>query len=119
MSVDWAAVSAVGVSLATATGTVLSARSGRRTKGQERRDDFTTVTASMREEIARLGKRVDEQEMDLVEQQARTTSQDYAIRYFAGWVRSMVGFIRASGLEPPPAPEPVPQDVRPYIDGLV
>lgn len=105
--------------MATATGTVLSARSGRRTRGQERRDDFTTVTASMRDEIDRLGKRVDEQELDIAEQQARITGQDFTIRYMVGWVRSMVGFVRASGLEPPPAPEPVPADVRPYIDGLV
>lgn len=119
MSVDWAALSAVGVSVATAGGTIYTARAGRRTKGQERRDDFTTVTTSMREEISRLGKRVDDQEQDLAEQQVRITGQEVAIRYLAGWTRSLVGFVRLSGMEPPPAPQPVPDDVRPYLTDLV
>ncbi|MEU6234404.1 hypothetical protein [Kitasatospora sp. NPDC047058] len=102
----------------TLAGTVYTARAGRRTRGQERRDDFTIVTDRMERELERLAKRLDEQELEAVQQKARLAGQEYSIRYLAGWVRSMVGFIRASGLEPPPAPQPVPEDVRPFLQGL-
>jgi hypothetical protein len=114
----WAALSAVGVSMATAGGTVYTARAGRRTKGQEARDDFTTVTAEMRREIDRLEKRVDGQELESAENRARIAGQDFTIRYLAGWVRSLVGYIQTSGLEPPPIPQPVPQEVQPYLRDL-
>jgi hypothetical protein len=115
---SWAAASAVAVSLATLGGTVYTARAGRRTRGQERRDDFTTVTDRMERELERLGKRVDEQELESATQKARISGQDYTIRYLAGWVRSLVGFVQTSGLEPPPIPEPIPEEVRPYLRDL-
>lgn len=115
---SWAAVSAIGVSVFTAGGVVYTARAGRRSLRQERRDDFRVVTSRMEKELERLGKRLDDQELDSVQQRARIAGQDYTIRYLAGWVRSMCGFIRASGLEPPPAPHPVPDDVRPFLQGL-
>jgi len=114
----WAAASAVGVSVVTAGGVIYTARAGRRTARQEQRDDFRAVTARMDKELRRLGDRLDEQELESVQQRARLAGQEYSIRYLAGWVRSMVGFIRASGLEPPPAPRPVPEDVRPFLQGL-
>lgn len=114
----WAAVAAILVSVATLGGTVYTARAGRRSARQEARDDFTVITDRMELELARLAKRVDEQELEAVQQRARVAGQEYTIRYLAGWVRSLVGFVRTSGLEPPPAPQPVPQEVRPYLDGL-
>ncbi|MFG3051923.1 hypothetical protein ACGFZP_13360 [Kitasatospora sp. NPDC048239] len=118
MSLDWTSVSALGVSGVTLAGTVYTARAGRRTRGQERRDDFAAVTDRMERELERLGKRVDEQELETAQQRARISGQDYTIRYLAGWVRSLVGFVQTSGLEPPPAPQPVPEDVRPYLHDL-
>jgi hypothetical protein len=29
-----------------------------------------------------------------------------------------VGFVQTSGLEPPPIPEPIPEEVRPYLRDL-
>lgn len=114
----WAAMTAIPVSLATLGGTIYTARAGRRTRGQERRDDFEVVTSRMEREMERLGKRLDEQELESVQQRARISGQDYTIRYLAGWIRSLVGFVQTSGLEPPTAPQPVPEEVRPYLNGL-
>jgi hypothetical protein len=114
----WAATTAVLVSLATLGGTVYTARAGRRTRGQEKRDDFEVVTSRMERELERLGKRQDEAELESAQQRARISGQDYTIRYLAGWVRSLVGFVQTSGLEPPPAPQPVPEEVRPYLHDL-
>lgn len=115
---SWAAISVVGAAAVTGAGTVYTARAGRRTRGQERRDDFTVVTGEMRREIERLGKRLDEQELQSAEQRARLAGQDYTIRYLTGWVRSLVGFVRTSGLEPPPMPQPAPEEIQPYLRDL-
>lgn len=115
---SWAAVSAVGVSAVTAGGVAYTAWAGRRTRGQERRDDFSVVTDRMERELERLGKRVDEQELQATQDRARLSGQEFTIRYLCGWLRSMVGFIQASGLEPPPAPRPMPEDVRPYLSDI-
>jgi len=114
----WAALTAIPVSVATLGGTIYTARAGRRTRGQERRDDFTAVTDRMQLELERLDKRVDEQELEAAEQRARISGQEYTIRYLAGWVRTLVGYIQTSGLEPPPPPQPVPAEVRPYLHDL-
>jgi hypothetical protein len=118
VSVDWTALSALGVASVGLAGTVYTARAGRRSGKQERRDDFTVVTERMERELERLAKRVDEQELETTQQRARLAGQEYSIRYLCGWIRSMVGFIQASGLEPPPAPNPIPEDVRPYLHDL-
>jgi hypothetical protein len=115
---SWAALAGIGGAAITVVGTVYTARAGRRSARQETRDDFRVVTSRMEKELRRLGDRLDEQELESVQQRARLAGQEYSIRYLAGWVRSMVGFIRASGLEPPPAPQPVPEDVRPFLQGL-
>lgn len=114
----WAAVSALGVSGVTLGGTVYTARAGRRTARQEDRSDFRVVTGRMENELIRLGKRVSDQELESAQQRTRIAGQDYTIRWLAGWVRSLVGYIQASGLEPPPTPNPVPDDVRPFLQGL-
>lgn len=114
----WAAMTAIPVSLATLGGTIYTARAGRRTRGQERRDDFAAVTDRMQKELDRVGKRQDELELESASQRARISGQDYTIRYLAGWVRSLVGFVQTSGLVPPPAPQPVPEEVRPFLHDL-
>ena len=43
---------------------------------------------------------------------------DFALRYLAGWCRTLVGYMRQSQLEPPPPPQPVPEEVRPYLHDI-
>ena len=118
MSVDGAAISAIGVSLATAAGTVYTAWAGRRTRGQERRADFNAITGRLDKEVERLERRAEEQELEAAQQRARLASQEWTIRYLASWVRSLVATVRAAGQEPPPPPAPVPEEVIPYLHGI-
>ncbi|MFI1287468.1 hypothetical protein ACH4VM_02970 [Streptomyces sp. NPDC020792] len=110
------ALSALAVAVVTAVGGVATTIVGRRQpRGQQRRDDFTVVTDRMEKELTRQGQKIEELEEDSAHQQARITAQDFAIRYLAGWARSLVGYMRQSQLEPPPPPQPVPEEVRPYL----
>ncbi|MFE7232571.1 hypothetical protein ACFVAF_18295 [Streptomyces sp. NPDC057596] len=110
------ALSALAVAVVTAVGGVATTIVGRRQpRGQQRRDDFTVVTDRMEKELTRQGQKIEELEEDSAHQQARITAQDFAIRYLAGWARSLVGYMRQSQLEPPPPPQPVPDEVRPYL----
>lgn len=113
-----AALAGIGGAAITVVGTVYTARAGRRSLRQEKRDDFRVVTGRMEHEIKRLDRRVGEQELESAQQRARIAEQDYTIRWLAGWVRSLVGYIQAAGLEPPSAPRPVPDDVRPFLADL-
>ncbi|MEU1497239.1 hypothetical protein [Streptomyces sp. NPDC005732] len=95
---------------ASAAGGVVAARSARRTKRQERRDDFTVVTDRMDKEIKRQG-------AALEEQQEQITGQGAAISWLVVDRRSLVSYIRKSGLEPPLA-RPIPERARPYLDSI-
>ncbi|MEU6520446.1 hypothetical protein [Streptomyces sp. NPDC046978] len=110
------AVSALAVAMVTAVGGVVTAIVGRRQpRGQSRRDDFTAVTDRMEREITRQGEKIDELEEEAERDRARITAQDFAIRYLAGWARSLVGYMRRAQLEPPPPPQPMPDEVAPYL----
>ncbi|MGY0067732.1 hypothetical protein ACWZEH_13070 [Streptomyces sp. QTS137] len=110
------ALSALVVAGVTAVGGVVTAVIGRRQpRGQQRRDDFTAVTARLDKDIERLERRVTEQEARAEQAQERITAQDFTIRYLVGWVRSLVGFIRQSRLEPPAPPQPVPREAEPFL----
>lgn len=110
------ALSALSVALVTAVGGITTAIIGRRQpRGQQRRDDFAAVTARLDKDIERLERRVDEQEADAERDRERITAQDITIRYLTGWVRSLVAHARQSRLEPPPPPQPMPDEVRPYL----
>lgn len=99
-----------GLALVGTAGGVVAARSARRTKRQEKRDDFTTVTDRMDKEIKRLETRQGEQQEQL-------TGQAAAISWLVVDRRSLVGYIRGRGLEPP-APRPIPERARPYLDHI-
>ncbi|MFJ7418003.1 hypothetical protein ACIQXD_05240 [Streptomyces uncialis] len=114
----WTAVSGGAVGVASAVVTAWGARAARRTRRDHRRDDFTAVTDRMEKEITRQGQRIDELEADSEQQRTRVAGQDYTIRYLTAWVRSLYGHIRESGAEPPPPPQPVPDDVRPYLHDI-
>jgi hypothetical protein len=113
------ALSALAVAVVTALGAVITAVVGRRQpRGQRRRDDFTTIVGELRTSLTdvktELGKQKEQSERD----RARVTAQEFAIRYLAGWARSLVGYMREQRLEPPPPPQPVPDEVRPYLHDI-
>lgn len=97
-----------GMTALTVVGGVVTARAARRTKRQEKRDDFTTVTDRMDKEIKRL-------ETRQVEQQDQITGQGAAIAWLVTDRRSLVHTIRTAGLNTP-IPRPIPDRARPYLD---
>lgn len=113
------ALSALAVAVVTAVGAIATAVIGRRQpRGQQRRDDFTAVTDRMEKEITRQGQRIDEMEEEADRDRARISTQDYALRYIGGWARSLVSYMRDQRLEPPPPPQPIPDEVRPYLHDI-
>lgn len=113
------ALSALAVAVVTAAGAVITTVIGRRQpRGQRRRDDFAAVTARLDKDIERLERRLEGQEADAERDRARITSQDFAIRYLASWARSLVGYMRRAQLEPPPPPQPIPEEVAPYLHDI-
>jgi hypothetical protein len=99
-----------GMAVVGSAGAIVSARAARRTKRQERRDDFTVVTDRMEKEIKRQG-------AALEEQQEQITGQGAAISWLVVDRRGLVSYIRKAGLEPP-LPRPIPERARPYLDSI-
>lgn len=103
--------------IATLVGTVATgglaawaARSAKRTKRQENRDDFTTIKDALNERIDGLKK-------DMGEQQDQITGQGAAIAWLVTDRRSLVTTIRTAGLKTP-VPRPIPERARPYLDHI-
>ena len=103
-----------GMAVVAAVGGVVSARSARRTKRQEKRDDFLAISTQQGAAIERLEKRVQRQETEAEKQRERIGDQDEAIGWLLHRVRSLVSHIKKAGLEPPPA-EPMSERARLYI----
>ena len=103
-----------GMALVAAAGGVVSARSARRTKRQERRDDFLAITEQQGKAIERLEARVQRQEAEAEKQRERIADQDEAIGWLLHRVRSLVTHIKKAGLEPPAA-EPMSDRAARYI----
>jgi GAF domain-containing protein len=116
------AVSALAVALVTAAGgiitTVIGRRQPRRPRGADRRDDFTAVTDKLSAHIERLEREAEQDRQQAEQDRARISSQDFALRYIASWARSLVGYMRQAHLEPPPPPQPIPDEVRPYLHDI-
>jgi hypothetical protein len=106
-----------GMAVVAAAGGVVSARSARRTKRQERRDDFTAITEQQGKAIERLEARVLRQEEDSEKQRERIGDQDEAIGWLLHRVRSLVSHIKKAGLEPPAA-EPMTDQAARYIRNI-
>lgn len=106
-----------GLAAVGAGGGIVAARSARRTKRQERRDDFSVVTHQMEKTIQRLETRMEAREEEAERQRERIGQQDAAIGWLLGRVRGLTGYIRQRGLEPP-APAPIPPAARDYIHNL-
>ncbi|MFL6096083.1 MAG: hypothetical protein ACJ71Y_11595 [Blastococcus sp.] len=103
-----------GMAVVAAVGGVVSARSARRTKRQEKRDDFLAISTQQGAAIERLEKRVQRQETEADKQRERIGDQDEAIGWLLHRVRSLVSHIKKAGLEPPPA-EPMSERAARYI----
>ncbi|MEU3613543.1 hypothetical protein ABZ725_14665 [Streptomyces sp. NPDC006872] len=106
-----------GNAIATLLGTIATgglaawaARSAKRTKRQENRDDFTEIKKALNE-------RIDDLKNDLTGQQEQITGQGAAISWLVVDRRSLVATIRGAGLKPP-APRPIPDRARPYLDSI-
>ncbi|MFJ8110411.1 hypothetical protein [Streptomyces sp. NPDC096132] len=120
------ALSALAVAIVTAVGSVATTVVGRRQpRGTQRRDDFTAVTDRLGQHIERLEKRIEEQDQRIEDQEqeserdrARIGAQDFALRYLAGWCRALVNYMRQQRLEPPPPPQPVPDEVQPFLNDI-
>lgn len=110
------AASALAVAGVTAVGGVVTTVVGRRQpRGQQRRDDFTTIVTELRQNQAELRAELTAQKEQSARDRERITAQDYTMRYMVGWVRSLVGYIRERRLEPPPPPQPVPDEVQQWL----
>lgn len=103
-----------GLALIGTGGGVVAARSARRTKRQENRDDFLAVTTQQGKAIERLEARVQRQENEAEKQRERIGEQDEAIGWLLHRVRSLVSHIKKAGLEPPPA-EPMTEQAARYL----
>jgi len=99
-----------GMTALTVVGGVVTARAARRTKRQEKRDDFTTVTDRMDKEIKRLETRQGEQ-------QDQITGQGAAIAWLVDDRGRLVRYVRSIGGEPP-APRPIPARAMPFLDHI-
>lgn len=106
-----------GLALVGSVGGLVAARSARRTKRQESRDDFLAVTEQQGKAIERLEARVLRQEEDSEKQRQRIGDQDEAIGWLLHRVRSLVSHIKKAGLEPPAA-EPMTEQAARYIRNI-
>ena len=104
---NWTLVVVSVVSSSSAVGVAVSAR---RPRSESKRETFTAVTDRMDKEIDRLDKRVTAQDRQI-------SGQSAAIGHLSAWVRALVMFTRAQGLEPPPPPL-IPDDARPFLHDI-
>lgn len=120
------AVSSMVVAGLTAAGGVATVVMGRRQpRAESRRNDFKVITEEQNRQIGRqnqkiqrLETRLDEAEAEQEQDRRKIAGQDFALRYFVGWVRELVAYIRRSGLEPPLPPQPVPDEVQPFMHDM-
>lgn len=106
----WDAWVQAGLTGTTAIGAALAGRAARRTRRQERRDDFTVIKDALNE-------RIDGLTQEMTQQREQLNGQGAAISWLVVDRRSLVGYIRKAGLEPP-APRPIPARAQPFLDHL-
>ncbi|MFI1580000.1 hypothetical protein [Embleya sp. NPDC020630] len=103
------AISGLVVGLGGISGTVAVARAGRRTPGQERRDDFTAITASLQAQLTEVKAELVEQKNEAAVQREGRRQDSRTIHALVRYIRKLLGFVREQGLTPPP---PDPTDER-------
>ena len=104
-----------GLALIGTGGGVVAARAARRTKRQERRDDFTEIKTALNERIDDLKEDIAGQQAQITGQQEQITGQGAAISWLVVDRRGLVSTIRTAGLKVP-VPRPIPDRARPYLD---
>ena len=113
----WAALSGVAVSIVTAFGTVRVAKAGRATAEQEQRENFSTFTKALNEELARVKADLVEQKEESARQRRQIGDLDATVNYLRRRVGVLVSYIRKAGMEAP-APEEMSDRVRTYLDHI-
>lgn len=106
------------VAAVTAGGTLGVARAARRSPRQERRDDFTLITDSLRRDLTDVKTEMAEQKTQLAEQKRQINDGDELTRWLARWFRACVGVMRESHLEIPPRPQPEPPNAADYLHDI-
>jgi hypothetical protein len=106
-----------GLTTVGALGAVVAARSARRPKRQESRDDVLAVTEQQGKAITRLEARVQRQETEAEKQRERISDQDEAIGWLLHRVRTLVSHMKKTGVEPPAA-DPMSERAARYIHHL-
>ncbi|WP_393075346.1 hypothetical protein [Streptomyces sp. LN704] len=114
---DFNSIASVVGTVATGGLAAWAARSAKRTKPQERRDDFTTIKDALNERIDGMKTDLAQQKSELAGQQDQITGQGAAISWLVVDRRSLVSTIRAAGLKTP-MPRPIPDRARPYLDSI-
>lgn len=114
---DFNSIASVVGTVATGGLAAWAARSAKRTKRQESRDDFLAVTEQQGKAIERLESRVLRQETEAEKQRQRIGDQDEAISWLLYRVRSLVSHIKRAGMEPPAA-EPMSEPAARYIRNI-
>lgn len=92
-----------------------AARSAKRSKPQEKRDDFTEIKKALNERIDDLKEDIVGQQVQITGQQEQITGQGAAISWLVVDRRSLVSTIRTAGLKPP-VPRPIPERALPFLD---
>ncbi len=106
-----------GLALVGTAGGVVAARSARRTKRQERRDDFIAITDQQGKAIERLEKRIQRQENEAEKQRERISDQDEAISWLLHRLRGLITYVKKAGMEPPAA-EPMSERAARYLRNI-
>ncbi|WP_406418465.1 hypothetical protein [Streptomyces sp. NBC_01614] len=114
MTPDGNTIASILGTIATGGLAAWAARSAKRTKRQENRDDFLAVTTQQGKAIERLEARVQRQENEAEKQRERIGEQDEAIGWLLHRVRSLVSHIKKAGMEPPAA-EPMTEAAARYL----
>jgi type II secretory pathway pseudopilin PulG len=117
MTPDVNSIASILGTLATGGLAAWASRSAKRTKRQEKRDDFTEIKTALNERIDDLKEDVAGQQRQITGHQEQITGQGAAISWLVMDRRSLVSTIRSAGLKPP-APRPIPERARPYLDSI-
>lgn len=115
MSLEW---TQVVVSAITAAGTVGVGRAARRTRPQERREDFTLITGNLRQDVTDLKKDVADHKAELTATRKQVDEQEEVTRWLARWFRACVAAMREQHVEIPPRPVPEPARASEFLHDI-
>lgn len=115
MTPDW---TQIVVSAITAAGTVGVGRAARRTRPQERRDDFQLITNSLREDLTTVKNDLAAHKAELAETQRQVDAYEDVTRWLARWFRACVGVMREQHIDIPPRPVPEPPKAAEFLHDI-